>query len=109
MINIIGQYSKTREVQSFSHPDNFNEAYLYDAIKVVKCGEEFVLLNAVNLPNILYIKSGCKGKAVNDCDLSLSKQRIKISVLPRKKVDFSGWKKCENNVKGDEKSIIMVR
>jgi hypothetical protein len=76
---------------------------------MVKCGKELVLLSAINLLNILYIKSGCEGKAVNDCDLSLSKQQIKISVLPRKKVDFSGWEKCENNVKGDGKSIIMVR
>jgi hypothetical protein len=94
-------------------PEKFNHSLTqiilmkltYNAIKVVECEERLVLLSAVNLPNILYIKSGCKGKAVNDCDLSLSKQQVKISVLPQKKVDFSGWEKCENNVEGDEKSI----
>ena len=38
-----------------------------------------------------------KSSFVNDCDLSLVSKQVKTPVLPRKKVDFSGWKKIREN------------
>src|ERR1044072_5383771 len=95
MINIIGKKQNPKSSIISLTQIILNEAYLIIYLKQYVETLDFFpppLLCAINK------KPREKSSFVNDCDLSLVSKQVKTPVLPRKKVDFSGWKKiCENN------------
>ena len=88
MINIIGKKQNPKSSIISLTQVILNEAYLKHLFEAVETLDFFPppLLCAINK------KPREKSSFVNDCDLSLVSKQVKTPVLPRKKVEFSGWK-----------------
>src|ERR1043165_2519739 len=89
MINIIGEKQNPKSSNILTQVI-LNEAYLNIHLKAVETLDFFLHLLEYVITNK---KPREKGSFVNDCALSLVRKQVKTPVLPRKKVDFSGWKK----------------